>query len=76
MVMILVYLVRKDALLKFLEEHKLKIFWTCLGEKNIHGDTYDSISISKWLEVSGIFTITAGSVEGDLDTYTQSMGGH
>ena len=69
-------LVRKDALLKFLKENKLKIFWTCLGKKNIYGNTYDPIAISKWLEVSGIFTITAASVKGDLDTYTKSMGGH
>jgi len=62
-------------LLKFLEEHKLKIFWTCLGDKSIYGDTYDSISISKWLELSGVFTITTDAVEGNLKPYTQFMGG-
>ncbi len=46
-----------------------------MGEKNIYGDTYDSISILKWLEVSGVFTITTGGVEGNLEPFTQSMGG-
>ena len=66
-------LVRKDALLKFLEENKLKIFWTCLGEKEIYGDSHNSIA--KWLELSGVFTITKNTVTGNLKPYIQSVGG-
>ncbi|OIJ16788.1 hypothetical protein BKP45_21000 [Anaerobacillus alkalidiazotrophicus] len=33
-------LIKKDIFLKFLEENKLKVFWTCLGEKQILGDSF------------------------------------
>jgi len=62
--------IRKDALLKFLAENNLDVFWTCLGEKNIHGNGFTSKSeeISRWLELSGVFTFKANQLVGDLVT--------
>ena len=61
-------LVRKDALLKFLADNNLKIFWTCLGEKQIRGiDDYNKFNISEWLELSGVFTFLSNNIEGEIN---------
>ncbi len=70
-------LIRKDILLKFLEENNLKIFWTCLGKKQIGGfltysNYFDRNQISEWLELSGVFTLLSNKVEGSLTTFPQS----
>ncbi len=67
-------LIKKDVLLKFLDENNLKIFWTCLGEKQIFGDTYDRIKYSQWLEVSGIFTLSTNGVGGILKPLVSKAG--
>jgi hypothetical protein len=66
-------LIRKEALLKFLDENNLKIFWTCLGEKRIYGDSANQIKFSEWLELSGVFTFSSNKVEGILTPFPQSM---
>lgn len=66
--------IRKDALLQFLDENNLKIFWTCLGEKQILGDTYDRIKYTQWLELSGVFTLNANGVDGIIKPLIKSVG--
>ncbi|MDO9399238.1 MAG: hypothetical protein Q7T79_00915 [bacterium] len=67
-------LIRKDALLRFLDENNLKIFWTCLGEKQILGDSYDRIKYTQWLELSGVFTLNASGVDGVIKPLIKSVG--
>jgi hypothetical protein len=66
-------LIRKDILLKFLDENNLKIFWTCFGEKRIYGDSANQIKFSEWLELSGVFTLSSDTVEGELTPFPKSM---
>ena len=66
-------LVRKDALLKFLDENNLKIFWTCLGKKQIlGGHHFNKSDISEWLELSGVFTLSSNRVDGDITLHPRS----
>jgi hypothetical protein len=65
-------LIRKDILVKFLDDNNLKIFWTCLGEKQIHGNSYHETKILEWLELSGVFTLSSDCVEGDITLHPQS----
>ena len=61
--------IKKDVLVKFLNENELEIFWTCLGEKNIHGDMFSSRkeTISKWLELHGVFKLENDQLVGNLE---------
>jgi len=58
--------VRKDRFIRFLEENKLIVLWTCLGEKNIYG-TMRTESYPKWLEISGVYFMNNGVVEGHMN---------
>ena len=61
-------LIRKDILLKFLDENNLKIFWTYLGEKQILGN-----KDPQWSEFSGVFTLNVSSnVDGVIKLYNNS----
>lgn len=61
-------IIRKDALLKFLDENNLKIFWTYLGEKQILGN-----KDPQWSEFSGVFTLNVSSnVDGVIKLYNNS----
>jgi hypothetical protein len=66
-------LVRKDSLLQFLEENNLRIFWTCLGEKQIYGDFYYKIEITNWLELSGVYTLIDNEVVGSLNPLVKGV---
>jgi hypothetical protein len=59
-------IVRKDSLLKFLDENDLKIFWTCLGEKQIYADFYHKIQNTKWLELSGVYALVDSEIIGSI----------
>jgi hypothetical protein len=66
-------IVRKDSLLKFLEENNLRIFWTCLGEKQIYGDFYHKIQNTKWLELSGVYTLVDNEVVGSINPLVKEV---
>jgi hypothetical protein len=66
-------LVRKNSLLQFLEENNLRIFWTCLGEKQIYGDSSHKIQVSRWLELSGVFTLVEDEVVGSINPLVQGV---
>lgn len=59
-------IVKKDFFQNFLMKNNLKIFWTCLGKKNIYGTSFGGERFSKWLELSGVYTLNDGSVEGEI----------
>lgn len=61
-----VLIVNKKSLQDFLKENKLRIFWTCLGEKNILGASFRGERFSQWLELSGVYTLDDGHVEGEM----------
>lgn len=64
-------LVRKDVLLRFLAENNLKMFWTCLGEKQIRGDSCHETKYSKWIDISSILILTSNGI--DENTSIKSM---
>lgn len=59
-------LIRKDALLQFLDDNKLKIFWTIQGDKSIHGTMFERTEVKKWLELTGVFTLVGANLTGDI----------
>lgn len=59
-------IVKQNFIQEFLSKNNLKIFWTCLGEKNIYGTSFSGKRFSKWLELSGVFTLNNGNVEGEI----------
>jgi|LQYC01.1.fsa_nt_gi hypothetical protein len=59
-------IVKKDFFQNFLIKNNLKIFWTCLGEKNIYGASFGGERFSKWLELSGVYTLNDGIIEGEV----------
>ena len=65
--------VRKDSLLQFLEENNLRIFWTCLGEKQIYGDFNHKIKTNNWLELSGVYTLVDNEVVGSINPLVQGV---
>lgn len=62
-------LIRKDVLFKFLKENNLKIFWTCLGEKQISGDLSKENEETTRLELSGVFTLDKKGVDGVMTPF-------
>jgi hypothetical protein len=59
-------LIKKEPFLKFLEENKLKIVWTILGQKNIVGGRSNADEYVGRLEVNGAFYLTNNKIEGKL----------
>lgn len=58
--------IRKEDLLKFLEENNLKIFWTALGAKWYEGAFHESSEIPhQRLEFSSVLELDKGSVKGE-----------
>lgn len=58
-------LIKKTPFLKYLEENKLKVIWTVLGEKQIiggHTNNYDR------LEINGVFYLENDKITGELNT--------
>lgn len=65
-------MIRKDIFLQFLADNGLKIIWTCLGEKSIYGGSSRGQRYSKWLELSGVYTVNNGDISGQINTFIQS----
>jgi len=65
-------IVKKDFFQNFLIKNNLKIFWTCLGEKNIYGTTFSEKRFSRWLELSGVYTFNNGRIEGKIKPIIKS----
>ena len=59
-------IVKKNALQSFLEENKLTIFWTCSGDKNIYGTSSSGKDYPRGLELSGIYILKDGNIEGSI----------
>lgn len=58
-------LMRKIPFLKYLEENKLTVIWTVLGEKQIiggHTNNYDR------LEINGVFYLENDRITGEINT--------
>lgn len=55
-------LIKKTRLVKYLKENKLKIFWTCLGEKQYMFGTRDQI----WSEWSGFLYLDENKIVGEM----------
>ncbi|MGP0592797.1 hypothetical protein ACTRXD_09710 [Nitrospira sp. T9] len=58
--------VQKTFLQQFLSGNNLKIFWTCFGEKNIYGTSFSGTRFPRGLELSGIYTLNNGQIEGEI----------
>jgi hypothetical protein len=64
------FLIKKEPFVKFLEENKLRIVWTILGEKQIIGGrTFDDNYVGR-LEISGALYLNNGTIEGAINTKT------
>lgn len=63
-------LIKKDSFVQFLTENRLKVFWTCLGEKQVLGDSFNS-HYRQWLEISGVYNLNNGNIAGELNFLIQ-----
>lgn len=61
-------LIRKKALIVFLEKNKLEIFWPVLGEKGIIGGHFPQDEKVGWLEISGMYCIKDNKIVGYINT--------
>lgn len=69
--------IRKNELLRFLSENNLRLFWTCLGKKQILGASYHENKYSEWLEFSGVYLLGSdGKIDGNLTPKIQKVGGY
>jgi hypothetical protein len=59
-------LIRKDIFQKYLDDYKLKIIWTCLGEKQIIGTGFSQRNFPIGIQFSGVFTLKDSGIEGGL----------
>lgn len=64
-------LVRKDLLISFLQDSGLRMFWTVLGEKHIHGVGFGGEYPSDRLEFSGVYILDEGNVTGELKCFSE-----
>lgn len=63
------FLVRKDALVKYLKENHKRILWVLIGEKNLMGAMMHH---GEWLEMSGTYYLDAkDEVKGSMATYLE-----
>lgn len=61
-------LVRKGSFLKFLNENKLKVVWTILGEKQIMGGRSFGTAYHGRLEISGAYYLENEELNGTINT--------
>ena len=66
-----VLLVNKYFFQKFLSENHLKIIWTCLGEKNIHGNSFRGQQFPRGIQLSGYYTLSNGNIEGTIRPFVR-----
>lgn len=63
------FLVRKDALMQYLKNHRKKMLWVMIGEKNLMGSM---IPHSEWLELSGVYYLDPkDAVKGTMTAYLE-----
>ena len=62
-------LIRKDEFIKFLEDNKLKVVWTLLGEKGVIGGNFSSNHSYARVEFSGSFCLKNGKATGTYNIY-------
>lgn len=62
------FLIKKEPFLKYLEENKLKIFWTILGEKQIIGGNHNTEDYIRPLEFSGAYYFKDNKIIGNIKT--------
>ncbi|WOH39404.1 AVAST type 2 anti-phage system protein Avs2 [Thalassotalea fonticola] len=62
-------LIKKGAFIKFLEDNKLKVVWTLLGEKGVIGGGISSAKTYSRVEFSGAFHLESGRVIGKNKIY-------
>jgi hypothetical protein len=61
-------MVKKDALLEFLESENLTIMWSVVGEKQIIGGSMKRSEYPGRMNISGLFTLKDGEIVGNLNT--------
>ncbi len=61
-------LVRKGSFIKFLNENKLKVLWTILGEKQIIGGRSFGTEYHGRLEISGAYYLESEELNGTINT--------
>ncbi|PEQ84666.1 hypothetical protein CN481_22120 [Bacillus sp. AFS006103] len=66
-------LIKKEVFLEFLKENKLRFFWTCLGEKQILGGSFNQKRYLKWLELSGVYYLSNGKIDGELNLFIEGV---
>lgn len=68
-------LVRKKEFINYLQENKLRIVWTMLGEKQIIGDD-NNHQDTKWLEFSGayLYDMSKEVIQGDIHKVLKNPG--
>ena len=65
------FLVRKDALMNYLQSHHKKILWVMIGEKNLMGSY---VPHSEWLELSGCYYFDLkDEIKGTMTAYLEGM---
>lgn len=64
-------IIKKDTLERFLVKNNLSIVWNCLGEKNIHGNSYSpkSEKIEAWIQLHGVFKLESSRLTGKCETH-------
>jgi len=59
------FLIKKEKLIEFLSNNKLRIFWTFIGEKQVIGGNKDN---SKFLELSGFYYLDHENIKGSINS--------
>ena len=63
------FLVRKEALIQYLQSNHKRILWTLIGEKNLMGSV---VPHSEWLEISGTYYLDPKEeVKGSMAAYLE-----
>jgi hypothetical protein len=70
-----VLLLRRDALLEFLDRQKLTLFWTLLGEKMMIGGAMFREDYKGHLEINGAYILKDNLVRGETHSRYLSYGG-
>jgi hypothetical protein len=69
-----VLLVRRDAIVDFLELQGLTLFWTLLGEKRSIGGSMSHRDYKGRLEINGAYVLRDNAIRGSADACFMSAG--
>ncbi len=67
-------IVQKSQFQQYLTDNKLKVVWTCLGRKEVHGRSIRHDGPNEWLEMSGVYSLDGDVVKGKLRPFVQRPG--